>query len=102
MLNMVLKIYPLLRRIPEGKVTTYKELARFAGTHPRTIGMLMRKNEDPVKIPCYKIVRSDGSIGGYSGKGGIRTKIRLLKRDGIEIIKGKVNLEKHLHRFSKP
>ncbi len=98
---MIQKVYSLLMRIPRGKVTTYGELARFAGLHPRTVGMLMRKNKDPIKIPCYKVVRSDGSLGGYSAKGGIKTKTKLLRKDGITIKKGKINLVSHLHRFSK-
>ncbi|UCC91247.1 MAG: MGMT family protein [Candidatus Aenigmatarchaeota archaeon] len=98
---MIPKVYSLLRRIPKGKVTTYGELAKSAGLHPRTIGMLMRKNKDPKNIPCYKVVRSDGSIGGYSAKGGTKTKIKLLQKDGIRVENGKINLVSHLHRFSK-
>jgi O-6-methylguanine DNA methyltransferase len=96
---MVSKVYSLLKRIPKGKVTTYGELSKASGLHPRTVGMLMRNNKDPKNIPCYKVVRSDGSVGGYSG--GVRKKIKLLTRDGIKIEKGKINLEKHIHRFSK-
>ena len=101
-LKMSSRVYELLRKVPKGKVTTYLELAKPLNLHPRTIGMLMRKNKDPVNIPCYKVVRSDGSLGGYSGKGGIRTKIRLLREDGIEVRKGKVNLKRYLYTFSKP
>ncbi|MEE9323772.1 MAG: MGMT family protein [Candidatus Aenigmarchaeota archaeon] len=95
------KVYSLLKRIPKGKVTTYGELAKVSKLHPRSIGTLMRKNSDPVNIPCYKVVRSDGSVGGYSAKGGIKTKIKLLQKDGIRIEKGKINLNVHLYRFSK-
>ena len=87
------------KRIPRGKVTTYGELAKATGLHPRTVGMLMGKNKDPVNIPCYKVVRSDGSVGGYSGC--VRKKIKLLRRDGIKIENGRIDLEKHIHRFSK-
>ena len=98
---MTSKVYSLLKLIPKGKVTTYGELAKFAGLHPRTIGMLMGKNKDPKNIPCYKVVRSDGSIGGYSAKGGTKTKIKLLKKDGVTVENGKINLRSHLHKFSK-
>ena len=98
---MTSKVYSLLKRIPRGKVTTYGELAKFAGLHPRTVGILMRKNRDPVNIPCYKVVRSDGSIGGYSAKEGAKTKIKLLKKDGIRVENGKINLCSYLHKFSK-
>jgi O-6-methylguanine DNA methyltransferase len=96
---MIPKVYSLLRLIPKGKVTTYGELARVSKLHPRTVGMLMRKNNDPKNIPCYKVVGSDGSLGGYSG--GVRKKIKLLKKDGIGIKNGKIDLKKHLYRFSK-
>ena len=95
------KVYSLLKRIPKGKVTTYGELAKVSKLHPRSIGTLMRKNSDPVNIPCYKVVRSDGSIGGYSAKGGTKTKIKLLKKDGVTVENGKINLRSHLHKFSK-
>ncbi len=93
------RVYYLLKRIPKGKVTTYGELARSAGLHPRTVGMLMRKNSDPVNIPCYKVVRSDGSLGGYSS--GRKKKIKLLRNDGITIENGKIDLNTYLHKFSK-
>jgi len=102
MFKMTSEVYEFLKKVPKGKVTTYKELAKVSKLHPRTVGLRMRNNKDPVNIPCYKVVRSDGSLGGYSAKGGIKTKIKLLKKDGIEIREGKVNLKKHLYTFSKP
>lgn len=96
---MLSRVYSLLKRVPKGKVTTYKELGRASGLHPRTIGMLMRRNKDPAKIPCYRVVCSDGTVGGYSAEGGVKTKVKLLQRDGIEIRKGKINLKKHLFKF---
>jgi O-6-methylguanine DNA methyltransferase len=95
-------VYSLLKLVPAGKVTTYGELAMASGLHPRTIGMLMRNNQDTVLIPCYRVVRSDGSLGGYSGKGGIRTKIKLLEKDGIRVENGRIDLKLHLYRLSKP
>jgi len=94
-------VYSLLRRVPKGKITTYSELAKAIGLHPRTIGILMAKNKDPVNIPCYKVVRSDGSLGGYSAKDGIKKKIELLNKDGVEVKNGKIDLKKHLYKFSK-
>ena len=91
------KVYSLLKKIPKGKVTTYRELARASGLHPRAIGVLMRKNKDPENIPCYKVVRSDGRLGGYSG--GLKRKIELLRKDGIEVKNHRVDLKKHLYRF---
>lgn len=87
----------LLRKIPKGKVTTYGELARATRSSPRAIGQIMRTNPRPDLYPCYKVVRSDGSIGGYAGciKGGkISKKVALLKKDGIKIEKGKIDLRR--------
>jgi O-6-methylguanine DNA methyltransferase len=95
------KLYALLKSVPRGKVTTYKELAKAARLHPRTVGLLMRMNKDPVTVPCYKVVRSDGSLGGYSGAGGLRKKIALLEKGGIPIKNGRIDLSKYLHAFSK-
>jgi O-6-methylguanine DNA methyltransferase len=95
------KVYSLLKKIPEGRVTTYGLLAKAAGFHPRTVGMLMKKNKDSTNTPCYKVVRSDGSIGGYSVTGGAKKKIALLRKDGITIKNGKIDLKKHLFRPSK-
>ena len=91
----------LLRKIPKGKVTTYKELARATKSSPRAIGSVMRYNKNPKRYPCYKVIKSDGSIGGYSGqtKGkNIRKKISLLTRDGIKIKNDKID-KKYFHYF---
>ena len=89
----------LLKKIPRGKVTTYKALARATRTSPRAIGMIMKTNPRPDICHCYKVVAADGSLGGYSGKGGLRGKVRLLRRDGIAVIDGKID-EKYFYKFT--
>ncbi|MFQ5647638.1 MAG: MGMT family protein [Candidatus Aenigmatarchaeota archaeon] len=84
------KVFRLLRKVPKGRVTTYKALAERAGTSPRAVGRAMARNRHPDAVPCFKVVRSDGSLGGYSGPGGVREKIRRLEREGIEVKKGKI------------
>jgi O-6-methylguanine DNA methyltransferase len=79
----------LLCQIPKGKVTTYGALALKLGTSPRAVGAMLAKN-DPKKAPCYKVVMSDGRLGGYSGPGGVARKAQLLKQDGILIKGGRV------------
>ena len=98
---MVHKALVLLKKVPKGRVTTYKELAKATKTSPRAIGQIMRHNKEPDKYPCYKVIKSDGSIGGYCGyvKGkNIRKKILLLRRDGIEVRNGKVD-KKYVYRY---
>ncbi|MCK4634335.1 MAG: MGMT family protein [Candidatus Aenigmarchaeota archaeon] len=93
------KVYKLLKKIPKGKISTYKAVSVATGIHPRAVGMILHVNPDPIGAPCYKIIKSDGSLGGYGGAGGVEKKIELLKRDGIEIRNGKVDLKKYLHEF---
>ena len=86
-------VYRLLKQIPRGKVTTYGAIARTlkqpkAG---RRVGQILKQNPCPIKVPCHRVVRSDGSIGGYCGSNpvNIKQKIALLKSEGIEFKNGK-------------
>lgn len=80
----------LLKRIPRGKVATYKEMARVCRTSPRAIGSIMASNKHPKEFPCYKVVSVKGELCGYSGAGGLRTKKNLLEKDGIALVNSKV------------
>jgi methylated-DNA-[protein]-cysteine S-methyltransferase len=95
------KLQNLLLKIPKGKVTTYKEIARAMDTKGyRYIGQLLGKNPEPDRYPCYKVVCSNGSLGGYSG--GIKNKVQRLRNDGIVIKSGKVfNLASVLFKFNE-
>ena len=93
------KVYGQLKKVPKGKVVTYKTLAESLGTKAyRAVGTAMKNNEDPVGIPCYKVVRSDGSVGSYSSPGGTRKKIELLQKDGITVNNGKID-KKYFYFF---
>jgi methylated-DNA-[protein]-cysteine S-methyltransferase len=94
------RCYQLLKLIPEGKVTTYGEIARALNTKAwRAVGSAMAKNKNLFVIPCHRVVRSDGSIGQYAL--GSDKKADLLKEEGVEIVNGKViNIGKYIHRFS--
>ena len=75
------KVYEVVKKIPKGKVLTYKEVARKAGNikASRTVGNILHKNHDP-KIPCHRVIRSDGKFGGYNR--GQDEKIKILKKEG--------------------
>jgi deoxyribonuclease V len=88
-----------LLKIPRGKVTTYKELARVCKTHPRAVARILSSNNAPDKFPCFKVVNSDGGIGGYTHKLGVKEKIKRLRREGIVIERGRINLKKYLYTF---
>lgn len=92
-------VLELLKEIPRGKITTYGELAKTARTSPRAVGLILRNNREPQKYPCYKVIKSSGEIGGYCGIANSRKKIALLKKDGIAIKNGKVDLEKYFYKI---
>jgi methylated-DNA-[protein]-cysteine S-methyltransferase len=80
-----LKVWGYLKKIPRGCVKTYYQVAKGIGKPlaVRAVASAIGKNPYLPKIPCHRVIRSDGSLGGYSGKGGIKTKKLLLKREGI-------------------
>ena len=83
--------YDLVAQVPEGRVTTYGEVAKALGDilASRFVGLAMSRNDDIVRVPCRRVVQSDGGIGGYTG-GGPRKKMRLLREEGIQIKGDKV------------
>ena len=81
------KVWQYLKNIPKGKVKTYKQVA-IAIKSPksaRAVANACGKNPYAPKIPCHRVIRSDGGLGGYSGKGGIRKKLELLRSEKIKI-----------------
>lgn len=90
----------LLKKIPKGKVVTYKEMARVCKTSPRAIGSIMARNEHPQEYPCYKVVASSGELTGYSAPGGVAAKRKLLERDGVEFVGKRVD-KRYFHTFKR-
>ncbi|MEM4500144.1 MAG: MGMT family protein [Candidatus Woesearchaeota archaeon] len=85
------KIVKILKKIPKGKVSTYKSLGNYLNLSPRFVGKLLGMNK--TNAPCYKIVRSNGEIGGYfnsTSKKMLSLKKRNLKREGIGVINNKI------------
>ena len=79
------KVWKYLRKIPPGSVKTYSEVAKGIGKPRavRAVANAIGKNPYSPQIPCHRVIRSDGSMGGFSGKGGRKTKKFLLKKEGI-------------------
>ena len=77
-----LKVWNYLKKIPKGKVKTYLEVAKATGKPKafRAVANAIGKNPFPPKIPCHRVIRSDGKLGGYSAKGGIKTKKKAIKK----------------------
>ena len=88
------KVYEAVSRIPKGRVSTYKEVAKALGINsPRAVGQALKSNPYSPRVPCHRVVMSDGSIGGFKGSAddtAQKQKIRLLRMEGITIIGGKV------------
>lgn len=122
MTELELKIYDLVRRIPEGKVATYGQIARMAGDGhlARVVGNVMHKNPYPFwelgnkvgfdydysknvfpenfpPVPCHRVVNSAGKMGANFGMGGPEIQAAMLRTEGVEVVDGKIqNLEKYL------
>ena len=81
------RVWAYLRKIPRGIVKTYSQVAKGIGKPlaARAVANAIGKNPYAPKIPCHRVIRSDGSLGGYSGKGGVKTKRFLLKKEGIRL-----------------
>ena len=82
-----LKVWAYLRKIPRGSVKTYSQVAKDIGKPlaVRAVVNAIGKNPYAPKIPCHRVIRLDGSLGGYSGKGGIKTKRFLLKKESVSL-----------------
>jgi deoxyribonuclease V len=82
----------LVAQVPEGMVTTYGQVAIALGdiVASRFVGKVMSENDDTVRVPCRRVVQSDGSLGGYTG-GGQREKKRALEAEGVRVEKGKIH-----------
>ena len=81
------KVWNEIDKIPRGKIVTYSQIAENIG-HPkaaRAVANACGANPNPIVVPCHRVIRSDGGLGGYSGPGGIRQKKELLENEGISI-----------------
>ncbi len=94
------KCYALLQKVPQGKVTTYKEIAKALKTKAyRAVGNAMAKNEKLIVIPCHRVIKSNGEIGNY--RLGVIQKKSLLEKEGIVIKNNKIeNLSEVIYRFN--
>ena len=79
------KVWRYIKKIPRGSIKTYSQVAKAIGKPlaVRAVANAIAKNPYSPQIPCHRVIRADGSLGGYSGKGGLKTKKKLLKKEGI-------------------
>lgn len=95
------RVYNLIKKIPKGRVSTYRIVAERLGTRAyRAVGQALRRNSYAPFVPCHRVVCSDGKLGGYSGKMNSSKKIRLLKKEGLLVKNNKIiDFERKLYRF---
>ena len=93
------RCYKIVSCIPKGKISTYGDIARVLGTKAyQAVGNAMAKNPNLISVPCHRVIKSDGSIGGYAL--GTSKKITLLKKEGIIVKKDRVfNFKNLIHQF---
>ena len=99
-MNLEERVYKKLLQVPSGYIITYQELSNVVGLHngQRLIGKIMKKNPFPVIVPCHRVVRSDGNIGGYAF--GETIKKNMLQNEGIKIHANKIiNFEKKKYKL---
>lgn len=91
------RIYEAVKRIPKGCVATYGQVAQMAGDRKmaRAVGNALHKNPDPENIPCFRVVNSKGELAGEFAFGGEGAQAKLLMEDGVEVVRGRVDLAKY-------
>jgi methylated-DNA-[protein]-cysteine S-methyltransferase len=93
-------VLSIVEMIPRGKISTYADIARIVGKPKayRAVANAIGKNPQLIKIPCHRVIRSNGEVGGYAQ--GTKKKIELLRKEGIKVVKGRVvGLAEKLYRF---
>ena len=104
LLDVFDKIYETVKRIPRGKVATYGQIALLSGNPrwARVVGYALHQNKNPDTIPCYRVVRKDGSLAEGFAFGGEEVQRQMLMCDGIEFDEnGRVIMAKYLWKISE-
>mgnify|MGYP000926050415 FL=1 len=94
------RIYEVVKRIPYGRVATYGQVAALAGDKnmARAVGNALHRNPDPENIPCHRVVNSKGELSGAFAFGGESVQAKLLEAEGVQLVDGKVDLDKYQWR----
>lgn len=96
--NFSVKVWELTKKIPKGKVTTYKILAQRLGTKAyRAVGNALNRNPYAPQVPCHRVVNSNGMVGGFAR--GTIAKTAMLRKEGVPVENGKIDLAKFGYIF---
>ena len=95
------RVYEACRRIPEGRVTTYGEIAKAIGSPKasRAVGQALRHNPYAPEVPCHRVVASTGNLHGFAGRFNNQDKVHMLRKEGVEIKDNKVDLKRFGFKF---
>jgi|TARA_Y100000310_G_scaffold293020_1_gene322274 methylated-DNA-[protein]-cysteine S-methyltransferase len=84
------KVYKICKKVPKGKVTTYKAIAKVMGNKAyRAVGSALNKNPYAPRVPCHRVINTNGNLGGFAS--GLKNKIKLLKKEGVQIKNNKID-----------
>ena len=99
----------LLAEVPKGTVVTYGDLAKelafrdskYSPTASRAVGTTMKNNLCGPRIPCHRVIKSDGGLGNFRGgePGAVKEKAQMLRDEGVEVVSNKINLKRFRHKF---
>ena len=95
-MNVKDRVYEIVRMIPPGKVMTYGQIGKIAGVHPRQVGRILHQNPDPEKIPCHRVVNSQGKLAENFAFGGMKGQKDKLEIEGIRVINKKIDLAQYI------
>lgn len=97
------RVYECLRRVPRGRVVTYRELARAVGCRSaQAVGQALKKNPFAPEVPCHRVIKSDLRVGGFCGETdgeSVRRKVALLEAEGVVWCDGRLRDASALYRF---
>ncbi|MHA1440894.1 MAG: MGMT family protein [Candidatus Heimdallarchaeota archaeon] len=99
----------LLAEVPKGTVVTYGDLAKelafrdskYSPSASRAVGTTMKNNLCGPRIPCHRVIKSDGGLGNFRGgePGAVKEKAQMLRDEGVEVVSNKINLKRFRHKF---
>lgn len=97
------RVYDAVRRVPRGSVSTYQEIAHRLGIRSaQAVGQALKRNPFAPQVPCHRVVKSNGQIGGFFGsmeEPRVSEKISLLRQEGVDVVDGCIDLSQFLHRW---
>ena len=79
-------VWEVVRKVPQGKVTTYGEIGRLSGIHPRVVGLILHQNKDPNMVPCHRVVNRKGRVACNYAFGGSRAQKERLEKEGVRFV----------------